>query len=385
MIPLAARLAWRQLRHEPSRLAVAVLGVGFAALLVLMQLGFSASLYDSATNLLRHLQADLFLIQPKTTVSFRPEPFPRVRVHQTLADPDVMAAYPVSITITTWRNPQNGERRPLQLVGLDPDALAGSDAELAALAPALRAADTIAFDRLARPDFGDVAALLAERGPFEATLGHRSVTVAGLVTIGASFGADAHALTNEQNFRRIARDRPAGVVDLGLIRLRPGADRLAVQARLAAILEADVRVMTHAEVVAFEKRYWEESSPIGIIFGFGSLMGLVVGLVVVYQILFSDISAHMSEYATLKAMGYSNAYLGWVVLAAAGILAGLGFLPGLAAAWWCHGAVAGATGLPMVVAPGRALLVLGLVFGMCALAGLLAMRRLRAADPASLF
>lgn len=379
---LAARLAWRLLRHQPGKLLTAVIGVGFATLLVLMQLGFSASLFDSATNLLRNLRAELVLIHPRTTVSFRPETFPRARVFQALADPDVVAAHPVLITISTWRNPENHERRMIQLVGLEPAALEGIDP---ALAQALGQADSIAFDRLSRPDFGDVPAWLERDGPFEATLGHRAVRVVGLVAIGASFGADGHALTSEQNFRRIAPERRLGVVDLGLLRLRPGADIGATQARLRAMLPPDVLVLTHPQLVAFEKRYWEESSPIGIIFGFGSIMGLVVGLVVVYQILFSDVTAHLAEYATLKAMGYSNFYLARVVLAAAAVLAGLGFLPGVALAWWAHGAVAGATGLPMVLSPERALLVLGLIFGMCGLAGLLAARGLRRADPAALF
>lgn len=381
-LALPARLAWRQLSHQPGKLLTAIAGVGFATLLVLMQLGFSASLFDSATNLLRHLRADLVLIQPRTTVSFRPETFPRMRVAQTLADPDVVAAHPVLITISTWRNPENDERRAIQVVGLDPVALAGFDPALAEL---LGQPDSIAFDRLSRPDFGDVPGWFAERGPFEATLGYRAVRVVGLVSIGASFGADGHALTSEQNFRRIAADRRAGVVDLGLLRLREGADTAAVQTRLRAMLPRDVLVLTHAELIAFEKRYWEESSPIGIIFGFGSIMGLVVGLVVVYQILFSDVATHLAEYATLKAMGFSGFYLARVVLASAAILAGLGFLPGVALAWWAHGAVAGATGLPMALSAERSLVVLGLVSCMCGAAGLLAARGLRRADPAALF
>lgn len=382
---LPARLAWRQLRAERARLFSAMAGVMFAAVLVFMQLGFRSALFDSATALLGAMRAEIFLMHPLTTASFRPEPLPRVRAHQALALPEVAQAVPVYLAQTTWRNPEDGSRRAIQLVGFDVGAGAMSFEGLDDIAPALRRVDAVGFDSRSRPEFGDVARIFAERGPFEVQVGNRMVEVAGLVSIGPSFGADGNLVMSEVNFRRLVRERSASNTDLVAIRLQPGTDVAAAQQRLREILPPDVMVLTQTELVAHERNYWETATPIGFIFAFGSAMGLIVGMVIVYQILFSDIANHLREYATLKAIGYSNAYLARVVMAAALILAVIGFLPGAALCVWLYDVVAGATFLPLAMTLERAAMVFALIFGMCAAAGLLAMRKLRDASPADMF
>ena len=383
LLPL--RLAWRQLRAERARLFSAMAGVMFAAVLVFMQLGFRSALFDSATRLLSAMEAELFLMNPLTTASFRPEPLPRIRAHQALALPEVAQAVPVYLAQTTWRNPEDGSRRAIQMIGFDIEAGAVHFEGLDAIAPALRRVDAVGFDGRSRPEFGDVARIFAERGPFEVQVGNRMVEVAGLVSIGPSFGADGNLVMNEVNFRRMIRERQASNTDLVAIRLQPGTDVAAAQARLREILPRDVVVLTHAELVAHERNYWETATPIGFIFAFGSVMGLIVGMVIVYQILFSDIASHLREYATLKAIGYSDFYLARVVMAAALILAVIGFLPGAALCIWLYDVVASATFLPLAMTVERATMVFGLIFAMCAAAGLLAMRKLRDASPADMF
>jgi putative ABC transport system permease protein len=382
---LAGRLAWRQLVSSRARLVSAIAGVMFACVLVFMQLGFRAALFDSASNLPRALQGELFLVNPLTLVMFRPEPIARVRASQTLADPDVALAVPIYLAQTKFRNPDTGRQRTIQLIGFDPEAGAVDFAGLAPLVPALKRIDTIGFDRRSRPEFGNIAGRLEREGPFEVEVGGRAVLIAGLVELGTSFGADGNAVMTETNFRRIVKERQASKTDLVAIRLKPGADAQAVKSRLAAILPADVVVLTGAELIAWERAYWEQGTPIGFIFGFGSLMGLVVGMVIVYQILFSDIATHLREYATLKAIGYSNHYLRLVVMGAALMLAVLGFVPGFLGSIGLYGVVAKATLLPLGMEAGRAVAVFGLIFAMCALAGLLAMRKLGEADPADMF
>ncbi|MCQ4159716.1 ABC transporter permease DevC [Roseomonas sp. GC11] len=388
---LPLRLAWRQLRAEKARLASAIAGVMFACVLVFMQLGFRAALFESATSLITAMRAEVFLLHPLTLASFRPEPLPRIRAWQSLALPEVERAVPVYLAQSTWRNPESGARRTIQLVGFDVEAGAMRFTGLDAVAEALKRPDTVAFDLRSRPEFGPVSQLLARRraetgeAALPVQIANRRVEVVGLVEIGPSFGADGNVLLSETNFRRLVADRPASHTDLVALRLRPGAQPAAVRDRLAALLPADVAVLTYPELVAWELRYWETATPIGFIFAFGSLMGLIVGMVIVYQILFSDIAGHLREYATLKAIGYSNAYLGRVVLGAALLLAVLGFIPGALASAGLYAVVGQATFLPLGMTPERALLVFGLIFGMCALAGLLAMRKLRDADPADMF
>jgi putative ABC transport system permease protein len=383
LLPL--RLAWRQLRAEKGRLASAIAGVMFACVLVFMQLGFRSALFDSATALLQSMRADLFLMHPLTTASFKPETFPRARASQALALPEVGAAVPVYLAQASWRNPETGMRRAVQLIGFDTEAGVMDFPGLAPLADALKRPDTVAFDRRSRPEFGDMAKLLGERGPFEVQIGNRMMQVAGLVEIGPSFGADGNIVLSEVNFRRLVKERLVSAVDLVAIKLRPGTDVEAARQRLSELLPRDVIVLSQAELVAWERRYWEEATPIGFIFAFGSLMGLVVGMVIVYQILFSDIASHLREYATLKAMGYSNWYLGRAVLSAALILAALGFVPGFAVSSILYHVVGEGTYLPLDMDAERAIGVFGMIFAMCGLAGLLAMRKLRDANPADMF
>jgi len=382
---LPALLAWRQLIAGRARLLAAMAGVLFAVVLVFMQLGFRSALFDSAMRMISVMDAELFLMNPLTKTIGQPVPIPRSRAHQVLALPEVRQATPIYLAQGSWRNPLDGSRQMIQMIGFDLDAGAMPFDGLEGITPALRRTDTVAFDTLSRPEFGDIAQLFAERGPFEVQVGSRMVEIVGLVTIGPSFAADGNLLMSELNFRRLARERLPSQVDLVPIRLRPGSDVAGAQRRLRTILPPDAAVLTHAELVAHERQYWETATPIGFIFAFGSVMGLIVGMVIVYQILFSDITNHLREYATLKAIGYSNGYLARVVLAAAMILAVLGFLPGLVLCIWLYGFVAEAAFLPLAMSFERAALVFAMILGMCAGAGLLAMRKLRDASPADLF
>jgi putative ABC transport system permease protein len=310
-----------------------------------------------------------------------------VRAQQALALAEVERAVPVYLAQASWRNPVDGSRRAVQLIGVDSAAgvleFPGLGPELVA---DLQSADAVAFDLRSRPEFGPVERLLAERGgPIEVEIGGRRVDVVGLIEIGPSFGADGNVVLSEVNFRRLVKERQVAAVDLVAIKLREGTDLRQAQARLRELLPADVMVMTQAELRAHERRYWEEATPIGFIFAFGSAMGLVVGMVIVYQILFSDIASHLKEYATLKAMGYSGFYLARVVLGAALILAVAGFIPGLLLSFLLYDFVGSATFLPLRLDAAMGITVFLMIFVMCAIAGLLAVRKLRDANPADMF
>ena len=114
-------------------------------------------------------------------------------------------------------------------------------------------------------------------------------------------------------------------------------------------------------------------------------MGFVVGVVIVYQVLSTDVNAHLAEYATFKAMGYRNSYLLGVVFEEAIILAALGFVPSVAIALGLYRLTAAATALPLSLPVARALWVLVLTIVMCGLSGAIATRRLQSADPADIF
>lgn len=382
---LPVRLAWRQLRAERARLLVALAGVMFASVLVLMQFGFRGALFDTASKLPQAIQGELFLIHPLTTALFRAEPVPRIRGYETLASPEVVQAVPIYLAQEPWRNPITGIHRVIQIIAFDVQADAIAIPGLAPLATALTRDDTVAFDSLGRPEFGDIERLLAERDSVTAELGNREVTVIGTVKLGASFGDDGNVIMSAANFQRLVPGSHAAAPALIALRLATGSDVGQVRSKLSALLPPDVRVVTHAELVQWEMDFWNQTTPIGVIFAVGSVMGLMVGMVIVYQILFSDVCSHMRGYATLRALGFSHCYLQCVVLGEAGILACVGFLPGLLLSALLYRYVGRAAHLSLELTCDRCLVVFGLILAMCAFAGLLALRKLREADPVSVF
>ncbi len=245
--------------------------------------------------------------------------------------------------------------------------------------------DLVLFDSLSRPEYGPVAARFREAGPIHVQVNNRHVTVAGLFDLGTSFGIDGSLVTSDLNYLRLFPDRSAGSIELGLIHLADGADPVDVGSELRKVLERDVEILTHNDFVAREQKYWSTTTPVGFVFGFGAIMGLIVGCVVVYQILFADISEHLAEYATLKAVGYRNSDLSFVILKQAVLLAVLGYLPGLAITLPLYEITSDATRLPLEMTWLRAVALLALTIGMCAIAGLMALRQVRSADPAEVF
>jgi putative ABC transport system permease protein len=219
----------------------------------------------------------------------------------------------------------------------------------------------------------------------ETEVAGKRVRVAGLVSLGPSFGADGNMLTSSETFLQLVPDTPPGSIELGLIRLEPGADAAAVAARLRQALPKDVAIYSKKGFEDFEKNYWRSSTAIGFIFTLGAAMGFVVGCVIVYQILYSDVSDHLPEYATLMAMGYPLADLLAVVAREGMLLSILGFVPAWIAGQVLYVLVRKGTNLPVYMENSRSLVVLTMIFTMCMASAFLAMRKLADADPAEIF
>jgi putative ABC transport system permease protein len=378
-------LAWLQLTRDKLRLLVALAGVSFAVILVSMQLGFRGAVYDSAVRYHRQLRYDLVMVNPKTPFIGFPESFTRRRLYQVLADTEVEQVTPVYIQQALWRNPWEFNSRNVLAFGFDPSRDVLSLAGVRNRLEALKLPDVAVFDAASRPEFGPVARAVRRSGSLVAEINDRRITIVGLFELGTSFGIDGSLVTSDLNFQRLFPDRSPGRIDLGLIQLKAGASPGVVRERLESSLERDVLVLTRAAFIEREFEYWGSTTPVGYVFGFGAIMGLIVGGVIVYQILFADVSEHLAEYATLKAMGYTNRRLSRVVLQEAGILAAMGFVPGLLVSVALYRVTAQATRLPLVMSPDRALVVFALTVGMCGVAALMALRKVRSADPAEVF
>ncbi len=378
-------LGWMQLKKEKLRFLVALVGVGFAVVLILMQLGFRDAMFDSAVRYHDRLRFDVALVSTELSFIVFPRQFPDRRLYQALAVPGVRSVSPIYLGLAVWKNPYTFETRQIYVVGLrtadDPLDVPDISSQL----DRISRQDVVLFDRASRPEFGPIAARFDASEPVAAELNHRRVDVGGVFDLGTSFGIDGNAITSDMNFLRIFPNRDRGLIDIGLLLLEPGADPRVVRDVLRALLPKDVLVLTRDEFVAKERTYWQTSTPIGYVFGFGVIVGLFVGGIIVYQILFADVSDHLAEYATLKAMGYSNLYLSGVVVQQAVILALLGFIPGFGISLLLYRTAGEATRLPLQMTSERALFVLGLTVFMCCISALVALRKIRSADPAEVF
>lgn len=378
-------LSWLQLRHKPLRLLVALMGISFAVLLIMMQLGFRSALFESAVRFQERFNYDIALFSMDSVYIVRPQGLSIRRLYQALSDKDVDNVSPVYIFPAVWKNPWNNERRSLNAIGFDPEDNVIDTPGMDEQRHLLRQQDVILFDALSRPEFGPVGESVAAGDTVRTEINNREVEVVGTYEMGTSFGIDGSFFTSTDNWLRLFPQRSRNEIQLGLIRLRQGADSVAVRDRLRDYLPKDVLVMTKADFIQRERDYWNSATPIGYVFAFGAIMGFVVGAIIVYQILFADVSEHLGEYATLRALGYPNRYISGVVVQQALILGVLGYIPGVLAVAWLYDKAAAATSLPLYVTTDRAMTVFAMTLSMCAISALMALRKVRRLDPADVF
>ncbi|MBD2437610.1 ABC transporter permease DevC [Nostoc sp. FACHB-110] len=379
-------LGWLQLSHHKSRLLVALAGIAFADVLIFMQLGFQNALYDSNTRLNRALVADIILLSPQSRNMQNLATFSRRRLLQAADVPGVKSATAMYIGLLTWKNPQTRSKTSMQAIGFNPEQSALNIPGVQSQLDKIKLPDSFIFDRASRGEYQKVVQQLDAGKVVTTEVDKHTINLSGGFTLGASFGADGTLVSSDENFLRLFPKRQVGSINLGLINIQPGYDAQQVAAALKLHLESeDVKVLTRAEYIKFEEDYWKTESPIGFIFSLGVSMGVIVGVIIVYQVLSTDVNAHIKEYATFKAMGYRNAYLLGVIFEEAIILAVLGFIPGFIFPLGLYQLAATATNLPIYMTISRALFVLILTIMMCSISGAIATRKLQSADPADMF
>jgi putative ABC transport system permease protein len=379
-------LAWCSLTHNKRRLAVSIAGVLCTVLMMFMQIGFLNALFDAQLGLLERLHTDLVVLGKGTRTLAGTIPFPRRRLEQALAVSGVAAVQPLYVTSSAalWRNPQDQHRRTIRVLAFDLTAPVLLIPELEYHRDALQRADTALFDVKSKPYYGTITPGMRTE------LAHRSLQIVGLFTLGTDFVYSGTVLMSERNFggffpRRLSPDGTLRYVDIGLLQLAPGVDPVLVQRVVVQTLPADVLVYTKAELRTQEMAYWQDSTPIGFVFTSGTAMGFVIGVIICYQLLFTDVVDHLPQFARLKAMGYTNGYLIAVVLQEALLLSCMGFLLGLGLTQVLYTVLAGMTGLPLYLTIGRVSLILLLTVALSMVAGVLAVRKVLVTDPAEVF
>ncbi len=378
-------LAWRQLMKQKGRFLVAICGITFADFLMLMQLGFQSALYDSNTRFHELLQADLVLVSRQAQNLGLLSSFPRRRLFQAANLSEVESVNPLYVRLGVWKSPQTKLDESILVIGFNPEKPVFNLPEVNRKLEQIKYPNTLLFDRNSSGKYEQAIAQISEGKSITTELQGRKVKIGGLYEVGASFVANGSVITSDQNYLRIFSGQQPGQVNLGLINLQPGSDEDLVAKALRSYLNDDVQVFTRQEFIDFEKKYWQENGAIGFIFSLGVTIGFLVGVIIVYQIIYSDVMDHLPEYATLKAMGYRNSYLLLVVFQEALILAICGFVPGGVVSFFMYAFTRNVTKLPLFMTPDRIILVLILTIIMCLISGAIAMQKLNSADPADIF
>ena len=389
-------LAWKNLTHDGRRLAVALAGIAFAVLLMFTQVGFQNALFDSQVKIIDDLQGDIFLISKARYTLAAEKRFSLSRLNQARSCPGVRGAYPLYTELTTsvlkdLARGGRGKDYPIRSIGFQLGDPVFRSPEIGDQLFKLRVPETALIDARSRKrkfpfPMNDPAALA--RNPAE--LARKRISLVGTFHLGTDFAHDGNLIMSAQNFGNYFPQHqqcgdPLGAVDMGIVHVDPACDVDTVCRGLKSILGGDVSVWTRQQFRAHEVRFWDKSTPIGVIFNAGKIIGFIVGMVICYQVIYSDIADHMPEFATLKAMGYTHGFFVRLIVTEALLLSLIGFIPGVLASRGLYAFLTRSTGLLMKMTTGSMLLVLLLTMAMCVASGLLAVRKLLKADPASLF
>jgi putative ABC transport system permease protein len=253
--------AWLQLKHEKLRFLVAIGGISFAVVLIFMQLGLRAALFDSAVALHNKLEGEIFFISPRSTALIAMENFSERRLYQALAFKEVEDVIPIYLGFAQWKNPQTRNYwRNIYVIGFDLNRnvfnLPGVNKNL----NKLKEPDVVLFDDASRTEFGPVAQEFNQKGSVVTEIGdrgpgNRKITVVGLFTLGTSFGADGNLITSDLNFLRIFLQRQKGFINMGVVQVKPGYDVNKLIKAMRKKFPQDIKILSKQEFMDFEKNY----------------------------------------------------------------------------------------------------------------------------------
>jgi putative ABC transport system permease protein len=388
-------VAWLQLSHQKVRLLVAILGVAFSIILIFTQLGLRGMLFNGVTLLPEHLNGDLYLISNYAEV-IRDSSFPNIYLYQADAVEGVADVRPLYLSRGSWVDPKllktaeadvvdaDIESSSMQIIAFNPNKPVLNLPEVNQQLNLLAVPGSILYDRLSKSVSGNIPQLFANQDQVFSILDNRRVTVIGLFNLGSTFYFDSVAVMSDWNYKQISEDADLDQVSLGVISLEAGANPQAVIKGIKQTLGKSIKVLTKAELAeaeVAEVATWPE----GKVLNFGAGIGFVVGIIIVYQVIYTDVSEHLPEYATLKAMGYKDRDLSLVVLQESLILAVMGFIPGYLASFGVYYLMTNFVELPVTMNTGIALRVFILTILMCVISGAIAIKKLRTADPADIF
>ncbi len=373
------QVAWRILVDQKGRTALATGGIFVAILLIFVELGFFVAVPQGGMLIYDHLRFDLLVCSDKYVFQSQSGQFPRARLTAALTVPEVAQASPFYLGGGKWQDPAGGLKLDIAVIGVDPRAGIFAVPDIESQVAVLERADTVLVDGATRSLFGSL-----ETGRVIDLAGRR-MTIGGQYKLGTGFLGLGIVLASEANFFAMFAGRPVDTVNLGLVTLKPGADPESAAKALRAALPADMQVFTRADLVAHEVAYWTIRTATGLIFGSGLVVSFVVGIMVLYQTLATQITRQLPQFATLKAIGYTDRYLDGVVLFEAWLIMAVAFVPALGAALAVYALVRAETLLPLSLSITQLAAVFGITLVMATASAFLSLGGLRRADPAEIF
>lgn len=382
---LGIPFAWLQITAEKKRFTAAAAGMAFAVLMMLLQVGLHSGLYEQGVRPFRKMAGDIVIVSSQYEYLCVPRQFDADRLYRAKAVPGVATVAPLWLGTLPLKNPVTGQGRDVFVMAFDPEQKVFNDPDIERGRASLAAGDTLLFDRMSHENFGPFDRMLTERGGSVPTeLNEKSVRVTGTFRVGQTLGLDGNIIAGRDAFLRAIPGASPDAIMMGLVTLTPGTDPAKTVESLRKLLPADVRVSTMPDMVKAETEYWDSRTPIGVIITSTMVLSFIVGAVVVFQILYTDVTDHLPEYATLKSIGFADDYFTKVVIQEAVILSIAGFIPGAMLTGPVYRFLASKTGIPVEYTVQNLALVLAVSVTMCVLAGLGATRQLAHANPADI-
>jgi putative ABC transport system permease protein len=372
-------LAWRILTYDKRRTALALIGIFMAILLVFVELGFFYAVPRGGLLLYDNMRFDLLLVSDQYEYQAQPGTFAINRLDRVRASPDVLQVAPIYFGFAKWKGGEGGVWPDVFVIGFDPASHVFVPDSINNQTSVLDRADTVLVDSATRPMFGPL-----DTGRV-VEIGNRNVTIGGQYVLGTGFMGLGVILASTGNFARLFPGRPLEIVNLGAIALKPGVDPDAAAGDLRKLTGAGTHIFTRAELAAHETAYWTTRTSVGIIFGSGLLISFVVGIMIVYQIVSTQVSRQLPQFATLKAIGYPDRTLVATVGAMSLLIVVAGFVPALAAALGLYSIIREKTLLPVTMSETRIVAVFLAALVMASISALLSVGSLRRAAPADVF
>jgi putative ABC transport system permease protein len=376
---VAFAVAWRILTYQKGRTALAVGGIFIAILLIFIELGFFIAVPRGGMLIYDNLRFDLLVCSKRYVFQAESGQIARARLDQVRANPEVAQATAVYLGGAKWQGVDGGLRIDVSVIGFDPQSGIFAVPDIERQKAVLERPDTVLVDSQTRSIFGPL-----DNGRIVLLDGHR-VTLGGSYVLGTGFLGLGVVLADEANFFRIFAGRPRDTVNFGLVTLKPGADPELVARALRAALPDDTQVLTRDGLAAHEVAFWTTRTGTGLIFGSGLAVAFVVGIMILYQTLATQITRQLPQFAMLKAIGHTNRLLDGIVMVEALMVMIAAFVPALAAALWVYAVIRSQTLLPVTMSATQLAGVFAVGVFMSAISAALSLARLRRADPAEIF